>query len=136
MTTRMAIALLATTGVGLADGRAPATSTIHFQRGAEQNVAAGMTFGLLFSHDGGSSWTWMCEAAVGYGGTYDPAYAYTRTGTVFGTTFNGLAVMRDGCSFELVPETDCTSPTHCRFVSADAIDARDDFFYAAADPHD
>ncbi len=133
---RAALALLATTSVALANGRAPATSTIHFQRGAEQNIVAGMTFGLLLSRDGGSSWTWMCEAAVGYGGTYDPSYSYTRAGTLFATTFNGLAAMRDGCSFRLERNMECSSPTRCRFVAADTTDAVGDFFCAASDPHD
>jgi hypothetical protein len=131
-----ALALLAAAGVASADGRAPATSTIHFQRGAEQNIATGMTFGLLFSHDNGSSWQWMCEDAVGYGGTYDPSYAYTPSGAVFATTFNGLAVMRDGCSFDLVSATNCSSSTHCTFVSVDTTDGSGNFYYAAADPMD
>ena len=52
-----------------ANGRPDATSTLHFQQGNPQNIAAGMTFGLLLSHDGGATWSWMCEAAVmAYGG--------------------------------------------------------------------
>ena len=129
-------AVLSAASVALANGRAPATSTIHFQRGAEQNVIAGMTFGLLTSHDGGRTWTWTCETAVGYGGTYDPAYAYTRAGTLFATTFNGLAVERDGCSFDLVPQTTCQSAKHCTFVSSDDTSGSGAFYYAAADPHD
>jgi hypothetical protein len=132
----VACAWLAAAGVAAADGRAPSTSTIHFQRGAEQNIAAGMTFGLLLSHDNGSSWEWMCEDAVGYGGTYDPSYSYTPSGAVFATTFNGLAVMRDGCSFNLVTGTTCSSSSHCTFVSVDTTDGSGNFYYGAADPMD
>ena len=119
-----------------ANGRAPATSTIHFQRGNEQSIAAGMTFGLVLSSDGGATWQWMCEAAVGYGGTYDPSYAFTHTGAMFATTFDGLKVMRNGCTFDPIPSTCTGSNGHCEFVSVDATDGSDDFFYAAADPKD
>nr|HEX4312564.1 hypothetical protein [Kofleriaceae bacterium] len=119
-----------------ANGRSPSTSTIHFERGNEQNIAAGMTFGLLLSSDGGATWQWMCEAAVGYGGTYDPSYAYSHSGAIFATTFDGLKVNRNGCTFDAIPATTCSSPTHCTFVSVDTTDGSDDFFYAAADPKD
>src|SRR5512147_2334758 len=85
--------------VASANGRASATSTIHFQEGAEQNIVAGMTFGVLLSHDGGTTWHWMCEDAVGYGGMWDPDYSYEPNGTVFATTFDGLRSMSDGCTF-------------------------------------
>jgi MYXO-CTERM domain-containing protein len=32
---------------------------------------------------------------------FDPVYAYTQSGALFATTFSGLKVMRDGCSFNL-----------------------------------
>src|SRR5262245_59018704 len=80
-----------------ANGRPAGTSTITFQRGLETTIVAGMTFGVLVSKDGGATWDWMCEDAVGYGGMYDPDYAVTSSGAVFATTFDGLKVMRDGC---------------------------------------
>ncbi len=64
-----------------------------------------MTFGLLITHDHGATWHWMCEDAVGYGGTYDPDYVYAETGSIFATTFDGLRVMRDGCTFNLLDTT-------------------------------
>ena len=92
---------LATNAV--ANGRDPYTSTINFQRGNDQHIVAGMTFGAVVSKDGGASWQWMCERAIGYGGQYDPDYVYSSTGAVFATTFDGLKVMRDGCSFNSTP---------------------------------
>ena len=83
------------------NGRPPATSTINFEKGNSQNIVAGMTFGVLFSSDGGKTWTWMCEAAFPYSGMFDPVYVYTQSGALFATTFSGLKVMRDGCSFAL-----------------------------------
>src|SRR5262245_41553537 len=81
-----------------ANGRDPYTSTINFKQGNDQEIIAGMTFGAVVSHDGGATWRWMCERAIGYGGLYDPDYAYSTSGAVFATTFDGLKVMRDGCS--------------------------------------
>jgi hypothetical protein len=85
--------------VAFANGRAPGTSTINFQQGNDNHIAAGMTFGVVSSTDGGATWTWECEDAVGYGGMYDPDYAFTSTGALFATTFDGLKVRRDECSY-------------------------------------
>ncbi len=89
----------ATCAIADGNGRPPATSTINFQHGNSQNIVAGMTFGVLFSTDGGATWTWICEAAFPYSGMFDPVYVYTHSGAVFATTFDGLRVMRDGCTF-------------------------------------
>jgi hypothetical protein len=117
----------------LGNGRAPSTSSITFQQGSqqghEQNIVAGMTFGVLISHDGGKTWAWMCEDAIGYKGTYDPRYAYTGTGALFATTFNGLKVMRDGCSFGDTPEGS-------KFVSASTLGPDQAFYYAASQTAD
>ena len=91
--------VLGMAGSALANGRPANTSTINFRQGHEQDIAAGMTFGMVISHDGGTTWHWMCEKAVLYGGMYDPDYAYNTTGALFATTFDGSLVMRDGCSF-------------------------------------
>ena len=82
-----------------ANGRPAGTSTINFKRGDETKIAAGMTFGMVESEDGGATWRWMCENAIRYGGNYDPDYAYTSTGAIFATTFDGALVRRDTCSF-------------------------------------
>ncbi len=116
-------------GVAGANGRAPATSTIHFQRAHEDNIVAGLTFGLVVSHDGGATWHWMCEMAVGYGGLYDPPYAYSQTGAIFAPTFDGFKVNRSGCRF------DATS-SGTTFVSADTIGPDHAVYYAASDPSD
>ncbi|HEX7840798.1 MAG TPA: hypothetical protein VF469_25145 [Kofleriaceae bacterium] len=112
-----------------ANGRLPATSTITFRHGHETDIAVGLTFGLILSHDGGQTWTWMCEAAVGYGGMYDPFYAYTSSGALFATTFGGLKVMRDGCTFAPTPEGKS-------FVSTSTIGPDGTLWYAAAQTAD
>ena len=116
---------LGVAGDARANGRLPATQTISFQHGNENNIAVGLTFGLLLSHDGGKTWQWMCEAAVGYGGMFDPAYAYSATGALFATTYNGFNVMRNGCTFDTTPEGKA-------FVSANAIDGNGALYFAAA----
>ncbi len=121
------IAVLA--ALASANGRPPATSTIHFEQGAEQNVVAGMTFGVVMSHDNGATWQWMCEASVGYGGMYDPGYEYTQTGAIFATTFDGLKVNRDGCTF-------AATPPGTTFVTALALGGDHALYYGASDVSD
>lgn len=109
-----------------ANGRAPATSTIHFRLGHESDIAAGMTFGLVVSHDNGITWHWMCEKAVGYGGIYDPQYTYTSQGSLFATTFDGLKKNSDGCVF---------APTlfGSSFVSVDGLGSDNALYVALGD---
>ena len=109
-----------------ANGRDPYTSTINFQRGNDQHILAGMTFGLVWSKDGGATWQWMCERAVGYGGMYDPSYAYLSTGSVFATTFDGLKANIDGCSF-------VSTQTGMTFVSKVAQGSDGALYASAAD---
>jgi uncharacterized protein (TIGR03382 family) len=116
-------------GIASANGRAPGTSTINFRQGHEQDIAAGMTFGLLISHDGGATWNWMCETAVGYGGLWDPDYAYSPTGALFATTFDGLKVMRNGCTFD-------STPPGNKFVSTDQLGSDGSLLFASVDAHD
>jgi photosystem II stability/assembly factor-like uncharacterized protein len=120
--------------IALANGRAPSTSTINFRRGMESQIAAGMTFGLVYSSDGGATWSWVCEEAVGYGGNYDPDYAFTATGALFATTFDGLKVNRDTCSYN--PSTLSPTPPAIKFFSAITAGPDGAVYAAAADPTD
>lgn len=95
----------------------------------EQQVTVGATFGLLHSDDGGATWQWYCERAVGYGGTYDPDYALSPSGAVFATTFDGLKVMRDGCSFT-------STPPGMTFVTRVERGGDGTYYFAASDPND
>ncbi|HEX5063270.1 MAG TPA: sialidase family protein [Kofleriaceae bacterium] len=118
-----------------ANGRDPYTSTINFQRGNDQHIIAGMTFGAVTSSDGGATWNWMCERAIGYGGQYDPDYVYSSTGAIFATTFDGLKVMRNegslghGCGFT-------STPPGMTFVSKTEGGPDGAIYYAAADMAD
>ncbi|HTE54256.1 MAG TPA: hypothetical protein VK698_25550 [Kofleriaceae bacterium] len=86
-----------------ANGRPPATTNVRFRPGDEQEIFLPVTFGLLKSTDDGASFRWVCEATVGYGGTFDPDYAVDGAGDIYATTFEGLRVSRDGgCTFETI----------------------------------
>ena len=99
------LCLVLTFGVGpvLANGRVPATIQLHFRPGNDADIMLAATIGALRSTDGGATWRWYCESAVGYGGTYDPDYAFSRAGAIFATTFEGLRLNRDGCTFAPTP---------------------------------
>jgi hypothetical protein len=113
-----------------ANGRLPATSSITFRQGHDNDVVAGLTFGLVLSHDGGKSWAWMCDDAIGINsGPYDPTYVYTPAGTVLATTLGGLAAMRDGCTFGPTPEGK-------NFVSTAALGPDGAFYFGAAQTAD
>jgi hypothetical protein len=84
-----------------ANGRFPASTTVRVQPGQTDRLLLGTTFGVLLSQDGGQSFYWICEDAIGYGGNYDPDYAITPGGAIFATSYDGLRVTRDGgCTWD------------------------------------
>lgn len=100
------------------------TTSIEFRKGTDQDVVAGLTFGMVISHDGGTTWHWMCEKALHYGFPILPEYAYTRAGDVFCGSHGGLLANRDGCTFE-------QTANGTTFMSTVTI-GPDDAVYAAA----
>src|SRR5690349_6135139 len=126
------LVLVALAGVASANGRTPATSSITFRQGHESDIVAGLTFGLVISRDGGQTWAWMCEDAIGYKSAYayDPRFAFTPSGALFATTLTGLKVMRNGCTFD-------ETAAGAAFVSTDHLGVGGTVYYAAsqvADP--
>ena len=94
------VTLVALVAPARANGRFPATTSVAFHPGDVRTTYVGSTFGLLVSADDGATWRWTCEENIGYGGTFDPVYVVSAAGTIFATTFDGLAISRDaGCSF-------------------------------------
>ncbi|HSK03016.1 MAG TPA: hypothetical protein VK932_17315, partial [Kofleriaceae bacterium] len=88
-----------------ANGRPPATSGVYFRPGDARSILVRSTLGLLVSRDGGCSFRWICEQAIGYAGRFDPKYAVAAGGTIFATTFTGLRVSRDGgCTWRTATE--------------------------------
>lgn len=116
-----------------ANGRPPGTVDIHFRVGHEQDVLAGMTFGLVISHDGGATWQWMCEKAYHSGGMYDPIYSYASSGAIFETSFDGFRAMRDGCSFD-ASMLALDTPPH--FASTETVGPDGAVYVAMADAAD
>ncbi len=91
-------------GPARANGRFPATMSVHSQDANDQRLLVGTTFGLLISDDDGDTWHWVCEQNIGYSGTWDPIYAISHAGTFFASTPSGLSVSRDrGCSWIFAP---------------------------------
>lgn len=123
------VAVLMSAALAHAHPGIPTTKTIAFRQGNDAEIAVGTTIGLLLSHDGGASWSWMCEAAVHYQGLFVPDYAYRPNGTLFATTHDGLLANRDGCTF-------APTPLGSRLISTIALDPTAALHVAAADTMD
>ncbi len=131
-TTLITIALAATCalpgGDALANGRMPDSVKLVFRPGQPEHMVLGVTFGVMESTDGGASWRWICEAAVGFNGTYDPDYELTRSGALFATTFKGMTVTRDRCHWQ-----PASPPLGAALVSSIAIGADDTIWAGMTD---
>lgn len=88
-----------------ANGRPPGTSDIRARDGAVE-ILSGTTFGLTISDNDGQTWKWVCEDAVGYGGSIDPDYEWSPTGGIFVAASEGLRISRDRCTFDRPPQFD------------------------------
>jgi uncharacterized protein (TIGR03382 family) len=96
----LVLPLVLATSVAYANGRPPLTNGITFKPGDSTTLYVRSTFGLLISPDAGCTMYWVCEDNIGFGGTYDPVYKVATDGSIFATTYTGLATSRDGgCSF-------------------------------------
>lgn len=79
----------------------PEPRTILLQDGHPEHVVIGTRRGGYFvSEDAGASFSWLCEAGVGYDDEDVYPGALLASGTlVISTGFGGVASSRDGCSF-------------------------------------
>ena len=95
-----ALALAATllaAPTALANGRFPGSRGVAAQG---ERWMVPVTFGMLVSNDGGDSFQWLCEDALGYAGTYDPDLLIDAAGNRWITAFDGVRVSRDdGCEW-------------------------------------
>lgn len=83
-----------------ANGRFPSADQLVVDPSDPQHLVIRATYGILQSHDGGATWGWICEEAVGFGGFQDPAIAITADGSILVATLNGLSVSHDdGCTW-------------------------------------
>lgn len=101
----LALCILAAPAPAAANGRFPATIDVHFHPANDDVFALQATWGFFTTADGGTTWHWSCEEAVGFAGVYDPDYAITPTGLVLATTtsHDGLRLTRDFCSWNPAP---------------------------------
>lgn len=79
----------------------PEPRTILLQDGDPERVVVGTRRGGYFlTKDGGASWSWLCEAGVGYDDEEVYPGVLLKSGTlVISTGFGGVASSSDGCSF-------------------------------------
>jgi hypothetical protein len=97
------VAIAAAPAVASANGRYPASNQIAFSPSDPGLVVLRTTFGLLFSHDGGGSWQWLCEDVLGVlsSSTEDPVLGVTSSALVATPGLSdGLDVSTDtGCNW-------------------------------------
>ena len=83
-----------------ANGRFPVASQLVVDPGDARHLFARTTYGMIQTTDGGATWQWVCEKAVGYAGTIDPAVGIMGDGTTLAAVFDGLAISHDrACSW-------------------------------------
>jgi hypothetical protein len=94
------VSLLAgSAGFAEANGRSPASVSVHLRTGSTTDLAVWTTWGLLISREGGG-FRWMCENSLKVGGAFDPDIVFRADGSLVVTSFEGLLVNRDGCGFD------------------------------------
>lgn len=94
------LALVAYASPARAERRFPASTGVVFDPHDGKTVYVRTTFGLVATHDGGSSWRSICERAMGVTSDEDPSYVVTPKGTLVVGARGGIAVSRDGgCNF-------------------------------------
>jgi hypothetical protein len=88
----------------LANSRYPLAGQVVVSPANGSYIVARATFGMLGSSDGGKSWTWICESAIGYFGAEDPPIAVTGDGSTLVASSSGISVSHDGgCSWTKNP---------------------------------
>ena len=92
-----------------AHGAYPLAYSLTERPGDPQQLIAGTTFGGLVSNNGGKTWSWVCEEAVGYGAMATPKWLMSESGAMFAAGFRGLHVSRDrGCTWNSTSDFDAT----------------------------
>jgi photosystem II stability/assembly factor-like uncharacterized protein len=85
-----------------ANGRFPSSNQIVFSPSDPNLIVLRATFGILVSRDGGATWTWLCEDALGIPSSFqeDPAVALTASSALVAGLSQGLHVSPDtGCNW-------------------------------------
>jgi hypothetical protein len=106
----IAAAALASATPAAANGRYPASNALVLSPAGSTNeslVVLRSTFGILVSRDGGATWDWLCEDALGIpaGSIEDPSIAITAGGHFVAGAAEGLEVSDDdGCDWRFVED--------------------------------
>lgn len=72
------------------NGAFPASGQIVVDPADPARIGVRTTYGLVATADGGASWRWTCEPALGYEGGDHPQLAIADDGTVFGGLADGV----------------------------------------------
>src|SRR5215471_7349508 len=91
------LACLAGSHEARANGRFPRADLVAFQPADDSKLVLRTTFGLLESRDGGLTFSYVCEAALGLAFEENPAVAVTAGGAQIAGRLEGAIVSRDGC---------------------------------------
>ena len=83
-----------------ANGAFPAVSQLVADPSDQAHLVLRSNFGLLITHDRGSSWDLVCEAGLGYQNV-EPAIALLADGTTIAALPNGIAHGTSECAFGL-----------------------------------
>ncbi|MEZ4361123.1 MAG: sialidase family protein [Kofleriaceae bacterium] len=125
----VAIALaLAAAPRALANGRSPASVSVHLREGSTTDLAIWTTWGFLIRR-GTAGFQWMCENALKVGGSFDPDLIFRADGSIFATSFEGLLVNHDSCVFE-------ATGLGSKFISSVAESPDGAIYAAAGEPMD
>jgi hypothetical protein len=98
--------VLLTAPSALANGRYPQSNQILFSPTGANLVVLRATFGILLSRDDATTWTWLCEDALGIppSTSEDPSLGLTAGDALIAGLYRGLEVSRDtGCDWTFLP---------------------------------
>jgi len=101
----VSLGLVGLTSPVLANGRYPSAGQLVVDPADARHIVVRTTFGLLQSFDAGSTWSLVCEQAVGPQGFEDPELVVTAGGQIALGLPDGLAVGdQTGCQWARVAE--------------------------------
>jgi len=99
------VAWLLGSAAALANGRYPSAQQLLTDPSDDNRLWLRATYGVLTSGDAGTSWSWICEPAVGYGSGEDPSLAVSGDGTALAGAVEGLFATTDhGCTWTAIAE--------------------------------
>ncbi len=101
----LVLAMATAAGSAGANGRFPLAGQLVVDRDDPRIMVARTTYGLARTIDGGASWRWTCEKAIGYDGVFDPPLVLAAPGPsqqgaiVAGLTYAVARSVDGACTF-------------------------------------